>query len=65
MSKGFDHISELRPPPGPLFIPQVIYEHEETWWNDIDRGKLLIRPPERSPALLPAEPSSSKLGGGG
>jgi hypothetical protein len=21
-----------------LFIPQVIYEYEEPWWNDIDRG---------------------------
>jgi hypothetical protein len=29
---------------GPLFIPQVIYEHGETWWNDIDRGKLLRLP---------------------
>jgi hypothetical protein len=26
----------------------VIYEHEEPWWNDIDRVKLLIRPPELS-----------------
>jgi hypothetical protein len=25
----------------------VIYEHGETWWNNIDRGKLL-RPPELS-----------------
>jgi hypothetical protein len=25
----------------------VIYQHGETWWNNIDRGKLL-RPPERS-----------------
>jgi hypothetical protein len=24
-----------------MFIPQVIYEHEEPWWNDAaDRGKL-------------------------
>jgi len=22
---------------GLLFIPQVIYEHGESWWNDIDR----------------------------
>jgi hypothetical protein len=28
--------------------PQVIYEHGETWWNDINRGRLLIRPPELS-----------------
>jgi hypothetical protein len=31
-----------------LFIPQVIYKHGEPWWNNIDRGKLLIRPPEIS-----------------
>jgi hypothetical protein len=33
---------------GMLFIPHMIYEHEEPWWIDIDRGKLLIRPPELS-----------------
>jgi hypothetical protein len=26
----------------------VIYEHEEPLWNDIDRGKLPIHPPELS-----------------
>jgi hypothetical protein len=31
-----------------LFIPQVIYEHGEPWWNDIDRGTFLICPPELS-----------------
>jgi hypothetical protein len=29
-----------------LFFPQVIYEHGELGWNDINRGKLLIRPAE-------------------
>jgi hypothetical protein len=24
---------------GLLFIPQVIYENGEPWWNDIDRVK--------------------------
>jgi hypothetical protein len=24
---------------GPLFIPQVLYEHEQPRWNDTDRGK--------------------------
>jgi hypothetical protein len=24
---------------GLLFIPQVIYEHGEPWWNDTERGK--------------------------
>jgi hypothetical protein len=31
-----------------FFIPQMIYEHGEPWWNDTGRGKLLIRPPELS-----------------
>jgi hypothetical protein len=22
-----------------LFIPQVIYEHGEPWWNDTDKGQ--------------------------
>jgi hypothetical protein len=38
---GWDYISELRPPTGLLFIPQVIYEHEEPLWNDIDSEKLI------------------------
>jgi hypothetical protein len=33
---------------GVKFIPQVIYEHGEPWWNDVDRGKLLTHPPELS-----------------
>jgi hypothetical protein len=56
MSIGRDYISELQPPTGLLFIPQVIYEHGETWWNDIDRGKILIRQPEFS-----GSPTSSHL----
>jgi hypothetical protein len=39
-----------------LFIPQVIYEHGKPWWNDIDRGKLLILPPD-----LSGNPISSNL----
>jgi hypothetical protein len=31
---------------GLLFIPEAICEHEELWWNDYDRGKLLICPPD-------------------
>jgi hypothetical protein len=34
-----DYVSELRPPAGLLFIPQMIYEYGEPWWNDIDRVK--------------------------
>jgi hypothetical protein len=31
---------------GLLFFLQVIYEHGKPWWNKVDRGKLLIHPPE-------------------
>jgi hypothetical protein len=31
-----------------LFILQVIYEHGVPWWNNIDKGTLLIRPPQLS-----------------
>jgi hypothetical protein len=48
MMMGWDYVSELQPPTGLLFIPQVIYEHVESWMNDIDRGKLLIHPSELS-----------------
>jgi hypothetical protein len=48
MSMGWDYVSELRPPTGLLFIHQVIHEHGEWWWNDVDRGKLKIRPTEFS-----------------
>jgi hypothetical protein len=46
MSMGYDYISELWPPSSLLFIPQVIYKHGKPWWNNVDRGKLLIHPPE-------------------
>jgi hypothetical protein len=36
MSMGWDYVSELRPPTGLLFIPQMIYEYGQPWWNDID-----------------------------
>jgi hypothetical protein len=59
MLMGWVCVSELRPPIR-LFISQVIYEHGEPWWNDIDRGKLLS-----FVKILPAESSSSKSGGTG
>jgi hypothetical protein len=55
----------MRPSTGLLFILQMIYEHGEQWWNDVCRGKLVIRPPERSLVNLSAEQSSSKSGGSG
>jgi hypothetical protein len=60
----WDYVSEMRSPTGILFIPQVIYEHGESWWNNIIRRKLLFCPPELS-KITPAEPSSSKAGGAG
>jgi hypothetical protein len=36
------------PQAGLLFIPEVVYEHGDAWWNGIDRGQLLIRPSELS-----------------
>jgi hypothetical protein len=33
---------------GPNCIPQVIYEHGESWWKDVDIEKSLIRPPDIS-----------------
>jgi hypothetical protein len=48
MSMGWDYVSELLPPTDILFIPHVIYEKGEQWWNDIKRGKLLILPTEVS-----------------
>jgi hypothetical protein len=30
MSMGWDYISEMRPPTGILFVPQMTYEYEAT-----------------------------------
>jgi hypothetical protein len=56
MSVGRDYISELRPLASLIVIPQVIYEHGEVWCNNVQKGKLLVRPPE-----LSANPTSSHL----
>jgi hypothetical protein len=48
MSMGLHYVLELSPPTGLLFIPQMLCEHAGTWWNDVDRGKLLILPSELS-----------------
>jgi hypothetical protein len=47
---------------GPTVHTQMIHDHEEPWWNDMDGGKLLIRPSELS-GSLPAESSSGKSRG--
>jgi hypothetical protein len=39
-----------------LFIPQVVYEHGELWWNDISRANFLFV--HKSPSGCP---SSSHL----
>jgi hypothetical protein len=36
--QGWDYVSDLRPPTGLLFIPQVIFEQGEPWCNDVNRG---------------------------
>jgi hypothetical protein len=56
MSMGRDYVFELQPSTGVLLTPQVIYEHWEPWCNDVDRVKLLIRPPE-----LSGNPTSNHL----
>jgi hypothetical protein len=44
---GWDFISEMWPPLGLLFIPRLIYEYGQQWWNDdVDKWKLPICPPE-------------------
>jgi hypothetical protein len=45
---GGEHVSELRQTISSLFIPQLIYEHVEPLWNDIDRERLLTPSPELS-----------------
>jgi hypothetical protein len=44
-------VSARQPPQRLLFIPHVIYEHGETSWNDVNRGKLFCP----SLSILPAE----------
>jgi hypothetical protein len=34
-----ENVSELLPQTGLFFIPHMMYEHGEPWWNDIDKGK--------------------------
>jgi hypothetical protein len=36
---GCDYVSELLTLMDILFIPQMIYEYGQRWWNDTDRGK--------------------------
>jgi hypothetical protein len=53
MLRVWDYVSELQPLTGLLFIPQVIYESEQPWWNDINRGKLKNR---EKPVPVPLHP---------
>jgi hypothetical protein len=43
MSMAWGYVFEMRPQTDLFFIPQIIYDYVEPWWDDIDRGKL-IRP---------------------
>jgi hypothetical protein len=56
MMMGSGYVSELRPPAGLLFTPQVIYEHGQPWWNDVDGRKFLCLSPE-----LSSNPTTSHL----
>jgi hypothetical protein len=56
---GVRYVSELRWTTGLLFIPQVIYEHGEPWWNDVNRGNSWLVHPS-SLAILPAKSSGRK-----
>jgi hypothetical protein len=38
----------MRPPTGLLFVPQVIKQHGRPRWNDVGKGRFLIRPRELS-----------------
>jgi hypothetical protein len=38
MSMGWDCVSEMWSPTGPLFVLQVIYEYGKPQWNDIETG---------------------------
>jgi hypothetical protein len=58
LSMRWEYISELLLPGGLLFISQV---HGEPLWNGVVRG-IVNRQQERSLAILPSEPSSSKSG---
>jgi hypothetical protein len=49
----------------PIVHPQGDIWAWRTVVDDVNWGKLPIHPPERSLAILPAEPSSKKLGGSG
>jgi hypothetical protein len=40
MSMGCDHVFELGPPTGLLFVSQVMYDDEEPSWKDMYRVKL-------------------------
>jgi hypothetical protein len=37
MSMKWDYGSELWKPTDLLSIPQVIYEHGQPWWNDVNK----------------------------
>jgi hypothetical protein len=43
-----------------MFISQVIYELGEPWWNDMNRGKLLIHPPVVSGSLVEKQEEQAK-----
>jgi hypothetical protein len=58
MLNVWDHDSELQPPMGLSFIPQVINEYREPWWND--RGK----PKKSREKSVPVSPCPTQISHG-
>lgn len=54
VDRSIDHVGGVRlilwteDTNGPIFHPQRWYERREPRWNDVDKGKLVIRPPKLS-----------------
>jgi hypothetical protein len=59
---GWDYVSELWPPVGLLFIPQVIYECGNPQWNDIQTQENSWFVHQCCLVILPAELSSRETG---
>jgi hypothetical protein len=59
MSVGRDCVSELQSAMGLLFMPQVIYQHGEPWWNDIEGKTEELR---EKPVLVPLCPPQIPCG---
>jgi hypothetical protein len=69
MLMGWDYVSELRPPTGPLFIHMMMYENGEPWCNDIGSATLSTTNPtwadmSANPGLRGERPATNRLSHG-